>query len=157
MYNLMVPLTLYGKSIVWSPHIYNMISSGQIQKSPLCVLKIVSSWCRNCVPVTCLEHGCQGHTSHQSHRSHSTCRHMCFSNTENFPYPRSNHFGTYKHVLPFVTQKQKRHPQFTQYLPKRLCTMEIIFQIKYWNEIHYKYEAEEYLAYPSYQQMQVQK
>ena len=37
-----------------------------------------------------------------------TKRHMCFSNTKNFPYPR-NGFSTDRPVLPIVNQKEKAH------------------------------------------------
>ena len=36
-------------------------------------------------------------------------REMCFSNTENFPYPRKNGFSTDWPVLPIVTQKERGH------------------------------------------------
>ena len=32
MYDLMVSLTLYGTGIIWFPHMYNMIFSGQLLK-----------------------------------------------------------------------------------------------------------------------------
>ena len=40
MYDLISPRTLYGTGITWSPHMYDMIFSGQLQKrSTVCPKK----------------------------------------------------------------------------------------------------------------------
>ena len=36
-----------------------------------------------------------------------TWRHVCFSKTKNFPYPRRNGFSTDRHVMHILTQKSK--------------------------------------------------
>ena len=55
---------------------------------------------------------------------------MCFSNTENFPYPRRNGISTDRPVLPIVTPKQRGHMQSIRLLTKRFSMPQIGLQIK---------------------------
>ena len=97
--------------------------------------KRVSSWCRNSGPVTFMQNGHRGNTCYQGCRCHSTpkrtWRHMCFSNTEKFPYPRRNDFYTDWPVLAIVTQEQRCCRQSIWLFPKMLSTSQIKLHIKY--------------------------
>ena len=57
-------------------------------------------------------------------------RYVCFSNTENFPYPRRNGFSTDQSVLPIITPKQRGQMQSIWLLPKRFSMPQISLQIK---------------------------
>ena len=55
---------------------------------------------------------------------------MCFSNAENFPYPRRNGFSIDRPVLPIVTQKEREHMQSIRLLPKKFSMPQISLEIK---------------------------
>ena len=84
--------------------------------------EIVPSWFRNSGPVTHLQDGHQGNTSCQGCRRSNpperAWRHMCLSNTKNFPYPRRNGFSTDRQMLPIVTQKKRSYTSSIWLCPK---------------------------------------
>ena len=90
---------------------------------------IVSGQCRNSSSVPCLQDGHHGNTSHQGCRSCSPPRHICFSITKTFPYPRRNGFSTDRLMLPIVTQK-RGHKWSIWLGPKWFSMSQISLQIK---------------------------
>ena len=96
--------------------------------------EIVSSWCRNWGPITCLQDGHQRDTSCQGCRSSNpperAQRHMYLTNTENFLYSRRNGFSTDRPMLPIVTQKRRSHSRSIWLLPKGFSMSLKSLQIK---------------------------
>ena len=95
--------------------------------------KIIPAWGRNSCPVSCLQGGHQGNTSCQSCRHCSTVegagRHICLCNTQNFPFPRRNHFSTHSHAA-YCYQKRGAHISSIWLFHIRLTVVNISLQVK---------------------------
>ena len=110
----------------------------------------VSSWSRNCGPITCLQDGHQGNTSCQGYRCHSTSESTqiyVLYQWLNFSCLRRNCFSTYWHVPPIVTQEQGGHPGTIRLLPKRLSMALTSLQIKYRAELNTEMKCSENLRW----------